>query len=64
MTGALEGLTPGGLGLDYFSPVTGYVAFAALGLFFVAVWLMSPQANPPVSQVDTTNTERSTPIRS
>jgi hypothetical protein len=37
---ALEGLTLGGLGLEYHAPATGYAAFVALGLFFVALLLL------------------------
>jgi hypothetical protein len=59
-TGALEGLTLGGLGLEYHAPATGYAAFGALGLFFVAVLLLphderawrlagvTPWAGPPL----------------
>ena len=39
-TTALEGLTLGGLGLEYHAPVTGYAAFVALGLFFVGLLLL------------------------
>jgi hypothetical protein len=39
-TTALEGLTLGGLGLEYHAPATGYVAFVALGLFFVGLLLL------------------------
>ena len=39
-TGALEGLTLGGLGLEYHAPATGYAAFAALGLYFAALLLL------------------------
>jgi hypothetical protein len=43
-TGALEGLTLGGLGLEYHAPATGYAAFGALGLFFAAVLLLPHDA--------------------
>ena len=39
-TTALEGLTPGGLGLEYHAPATGYAAFVALGVFFVGLLLL------------------------
>jgi hypothetical protein len=39
-TTALDGLTLGGLGLEYHAPATGYAAFVALGLFFVGVLLL------------------------
>ena len=43
-TGALEGLTLGGLGLEYHAPGTGYAAFGALALFFTAVLLLPHDA--------------------
>jgi hypothetical protein len=39
-TGALEGVTLGGLGLEYHGEATGYAAFAALALFFVGLMLL------------------------
>jgi hypothetical protein len=39
-TAALEGLTLGGLGLEYHAPATGYAAFVALGIFFVGLLLL------------------------
>ena len=44
---ALEGLTLGGLGLEYHAPATGYAAFIALGLFFVGLLLLPHQAGAP-----------------
>jgi len=43
-TTALEGLTLGGLGLEYHAPATGYAAFVALGLFFVGLLLLPHDA--------------------
>jgi hypothetical protein len=37
---ALEGLTLGALGLTYYAPATGYIAFVMLALFFVALLLL------------------------
>ena len=39
-TTALDGLTLGGIGLEYHAPATGYAAFVALGLFFVGLLLL------------------------
>ena len=39
-TSALEGVTLGGLGLEYHGEATGYAAFAALTLFFVGLLLL------------------------
>jgi hypothetical protein len=39
-TTAVDGLTLGGLGLEYHAPATGYAAFVALGLFFVGLLLL------------------------
>jgi hypothetical protein len=39
-TSALEGLTLGGLGLEYHAAATGYTAFVALGLFFAGLLLL------------------------
>ena len=39
-TSALEGVTLGGLGLEYYGEATGYAAFAALTLFFVGLLLL------------------------
>jgi hypothetical protein len=39
-TTALDGLTLGGLGLEYHAAATGYAAFVALGLFFVGLLLL------------------------
>ncbi|MCU0257379.1 MAG: hypothetical protein MUF60_11640, partial [Vicinamibacterales bacterium] len=36
----VDGLTPGGLGLEHFAPATGYTAFMALLLFVGAIALM------------------------
>jgi hypothetical protein len=58
----LEGLTLGALGLTYHAPATGYVAFLALGLFFVALLLLpsapwswtlvgAPPLEPPPRQI-------------
>lgn len=52
-TTALEGITLGGLGLEYHAPATGYAAFVALGLFFVGLLLLPhdsrawPRMGPP-----------------
>ena len=46
-TTALEGLTLGGLGLEYHAPATGYAAFVALGLFFVGLLLLPHEAGAP-----------------
>ena len=45
---ALEGLTLGGLGLEYHAPATGYAAFIALGLFFVGLLLLPHAAGAPL----------------
>jgi hypothetical protein len=39
-TSALQGVTLGGLGLEYHAEGTGYAAFAALALFFVGLLLL------------------------
>jgi hypothetical protein len=39
-TTALEGLTLGALGLEHHAPATGYIAFLALGVFFVGLFLL------------------------
>ena len=37
---AVEGLTLGAIGADYHAPAAGYLAFAALVLLFVGLWLL------------------------
>jgi hypothetical protein len=41
---ALEGLTLGALGVTYYAPATGYIAFVMLGCLFVALFMLPSSA--------------------